>query len=77
MFLFHFLSQKQYQKENSTYQKALADTTQMYEKKIAELIQQLNEEHARFEGVEEEFATEKKLLREHQNSNQVKCVYLN
>ncbi|PSR92994.1 Kinesin-like protein [Actinidia chinensis var. chinensis] len=67
----HQKSMQQYQKENSTYQKALADTTQMYEKKIAQLIQQQNEEHTRFEGVEEELATVKKLSREHQNSNQI------
>ena len=40
--------------KNSTYQKVLADTTQMYENKIAELVKQLQDEHARFECPEEQ-----------------------
>uniref|UniRef100_A0A5B7C3W1 Protein ARMADILLO REPEAT KINESIN1 n=1 Tax=Davidia involucrata TaxID=16924 RepID=A0A5B7C3W1_DAVIN len=74
----HQKSLQQHQMENSTYQKALADTTQMYEKKIAGLIQQLEDEHARFEGVEEQFeGVEEQLditnkpLSDHQNSNQI------
>ncbi|KAA8539266.1 hypothetical protein F0562_025958 [Nyssa sinensis] len=67
----HQKSLQQHQMENSTYQKALADTTQMYEKKITELIQQLEDEHARFEGVEEQLNITKKLLSDHQNSNQI------
>ncbi|GMQ09884.1 hypothetical protein CsSME_00053106 [Camellia sinensis var. sinensis] len=57
--------------ENSTYQKALSDTTQMYEKKIAELKQELDDGHAYFKGVEEELDITKMQLRDHQNSNQI------
>ncbi|GLT88836.1 hypothetical protein SLE2022_068450 [Rubroshorea leprosula] len=45
---------QQLETQNSIYQKALADTTQMYEKKIKELTKQLEEEHARFEGMQEQ-----------------------
>lgn len=37
---------EQHQLESSTYQKVLADTTQMYEKKIAELLQRLEDENS-------------------------------
>ncbi|KAI4351365.1 hypothetical protein L6164_005737 [Bauhinia variegata] len=47
----------QYQLENSAYQKVLAETTQMYEKKIAELT--------------EELGTMKKLLNDHQKSMKI------
>ncbi|KAF8395265.1 hypothetical protein HHK36_019207 [Tetracentron sinense] len=60
----------QHQLENSTYQKVLADTTQMYEKKIAELIKQLEDEHARSECAEEQLDVVKKLLSDHQKSIQ-------
>ncbi|KAK9283049.1 hypothetical protein L1049_011277 [Liquidambar formosana] len=53
--------------ENSTYQTALADTTQMYEKKVAELLKQLEDEHARFESAEEQLDLAKRLLSDHQN----------
>lgn len=46
----------------STYQNVLADTTQMYEKKVAELTKQLEEEHLRTSGAEEELCSLKKLL---------------
>ncbi|KAM1125755.1 hypothetical protein FF1_041024 [Malus domestica] len=62
---------QQHQMENSAYQSALADTTQMYEKKIAELMDQLENEHARFEDLEEQLDVEKK-RRNHQNSVQGK-----
>ncbi|GAY54534.1 hypothetical protein CUMW_157380 [Citrus unshiu] len=61
---------KQYEMENSTYQKALADTTQLYEKKIAELNKKLEDEHACFEGAVEQLDMVKKLLSDYQNSNQ-------
>ncbi|CAL5363445.1 unnamed protein product [Camellia sinensis] len=67
----HQKSMQQYQKENFTYQKALTDTTQMYEKKIADLKQELDDGHARFKGVEEELNMTKMQLRDHQNSNQI------
>ncbi|KAM1019719.1 hypothetical protein ACFX15_040323 [Malus domestica] len=62
---------QQHQMENSAYQSALADTTQMYEKKIAELMDQLENEHARFEDLEEQLDVEKK-RRNRQNSVQGK-----
>ncbi|GMQ06787.1 hypothetical protein CsSME_00051237 [Camellia sinensis var. sinensis] len=54
--------------ENSTYQKARSDTTQMYEKKIVELKQELDDGHAHFKGVEEELDITKMQLSDHQNS---------
>lgn len=59
--------------QNSTYQLALAETTQMYEKKISELIEQLEDDHARFEDLEEQLDLAKK-ERDHQNSMQVKLI---
>ncbi|KAH9703949.1 kinesin-like protein KIN-UC [Citrus sinensis] len=59
---------KQQQLDNSSYQKVLADTTQMYEKKITELIKQLEIEHARSEGAEEQVDTMKKLISDNQKS---------
>ncbi|CAL5360959.1 unnamed protein product [Camellia sinensis] len=50
--------------------KALADTTQMYEKKIAELMKQLEEQQARSESAEEQLDVMKKLLSDHQKSMQ-------
>lgn len=57
--------------ENSTHQKVIADTTQMYENKIAELVKQLQDEHARFECLQEQLYLSKKLLSDDQNSKQV------
>ncbi|KAB2595950.1 armadillo repeat-containing kinesin-like protein 1 [Pyrus ussuriensis x Pyrus communis] len=62
---------QQHQTKNSAYQSALADTTQMYEKKIAELMDQLENEHARFEDLEEQLDVEKKQCNR-QNSMQGK-----
>lgn len=67
----HQMSIQQHQMESSTYQKALADTTQMYEKKVAEILKQLEDEHARFEDAEEQLDVAKKLLNDHQNSMQM------
>ncbi|KAL8130611.1 hypothetical protein V2J09_019766 [Rumex salicifolius] len=67
MSLEHF---KQKQQENSTYQKALADTTQMYEKQIQELIMQLENERGRCEGAERQLDAMKKLLSDHERSIQ-------
>lgn len=47
----------------------------MYEKKIAELVKQLQDEHAHFEGAEEQLHLAKRLLSDHQNSIQV-TLYL-
>uniref|UniRef100_A0A2C9VY08 Kinesin-like protein n=1 Tax=Manihot esculenta TaxID=3983 RepID=A0A2C9VY08_MANES len=56
--------------ENSTYQRALAETTQMYEKKIVDLVKQLEDEHAHFEEVKEQLYLAKKLLRDQEDSIQ-------
>lgn len=45
---------KQQQTENSSYQKVLAENTQMYEKKITDLLKQLQDEHARSESAEQQ-----------------------
>ncbi|KAL6123914.1 hypothetical protein ACLB2K_076430 [Fragaria x ananassa] len=58
---------QRHEMEHSTYQKALADTTQMYEKKIAELMEQLEDECSRFEDLNEQFNLAKKLC--HQQSS--------
>lgn len=62
---------QQHQLENYTYQKVLADTTQMYEKKIADLKKQLEVEHARSVSTKEELEVMKKVLSEHKKSIQV------
>ncbi|XP_044508679.1 kinesin-like protein KIN-UC isoform X5 [Mangifera indica] len=66
----HQRSMKQYEVENSMYQKALADTTQLYEKKIAELNKKVEDEHTRLEVVQEELDLTKKLLNDYENSVQ-------
>ncbi|KAK9913187.1 hypothetical protein M0R45_037011 [Rubus argutus] len=58
---------QRHEMEHSTYQIALADTTQMYENKIAELMEQLEDEHSRFEDLKEEVNLAKKLR--HQQSS--------
>ncbi|KAK4385640.1 Kinesin-like protein KIN-UC [Sesamum angolense] len=45
---------KQQQLDNSTYQKVLADTTQMYEEKIADLMKQIEDANVRCLSAEEE-----------------------
>ncbi|KAF5742558.1 Armadillo/beta-catenin repeat family protein / kinesin motor family protein isoform 1 [Tripterygium wilfordii] len=62
-------SQKQ-EVENTTYQNVLADTTQMYEMKIAELIKQVEDDRARTESAEQQFDVMKKLLSDHQKTIQ-------
>ena len=52
----------------------LADTTQMYEKKISELIKQLENERARCERAEERLNLTKNLLGDYQKS--IKVSYL-
>ncbi|GJV64632.1 kinesin-like protein KIN-UC isoform X1 [Tanacetum coccineum] len=59
---------KKYQAETSTYQKVLADTTQMYETKISELMSHLEDERERASSVEEQLDLMKNLLSEHQKS---------
>ncbi|KAL3838294.1 hypothetical protein ACJIZ3_022885 [Penstemon smallii] len=53
---------KQQQLENSTYQKVLADTTQMYEEKIADLMKQIEDETMRSNYAEEENERMKKQI---------------
>ncbi|KAK9124162.1 hypothetical protein Sjap_013764 [Stephania japonica] len=53
---------KQNDLEKYSCQRMLADTTQMYEKKITELMAQLEDEQARFESVQEQLAKMKILL---------------
>uniref|UniRef100_A0A803N0J7 Kinesin-like protein n=1 Tax=Chenopodium quinoa TaxID=63459 RepID=A0A803N0J7_CHEQI len=59
---------KQNHQENSTYQKALADTTQMYENQIAALIEQLKDERARYERAGNQSDVLKALLSDHEGS---------
>ncbi|XP_022765450.1 kinesin-like protein KIN-UC [Durio zibethinus] len=61
---------QQHEMENSKYQKALAVTTQLYEKKIMELTKQLEDEHTRFEGAQEQLHLANNLLTDYQNSMQ-------
>lgn len=57
--------------ENSRYQKALLDTTQMYENKIAEMSKQLKDEQSHSEMLKEQLDSVKKLLSDNQVSMQV------
>jgi kinesin family protein 5 len=61
---------KQYQSESGRYQKVLADTTQMYEKKIADLMKALDDERAEREGAEEQVDVMKKILNDHEKTMQ-------
>ncbi|XP_043702996.1 kinesin-like protein KIN-UC isoform X3 [Telopea speciosissima] len=57
--------------EDFTYQKALMDTTHMYEKKILELTGRLEDEHACAESAHEQLAIAKKLISDYQKSIQI------
>ncbi|KAL2922589.1 Kinesin-like protein KIN-UC [Bienertia sinuspersici] len=59
---------KQNQRESSTYQKALADTTQMYENQIAALIEQMEDERVRCERAEKQSDDLKAVLCDHESS---------
>ncbi|KAI9071477.1 hypothetical protein K1719_046561 [Acacia pycnantha] len=54
--------------ENSAIQKVLAETTQMYERKIADLIKQIEDKHSFAELAAKEQETIQKLLNDHQKS---------
>ncbi|KAL9680057.1 hypothetical protein QQ045_017932 [Rhodiola kirilowii] len=56
--------------DNSSYQKVLADTTQMYETKISELMRQLEDERACSETAEDQVHFLKQLVSDHQKSSQ-------
>lgn len=64
------LKQNKHQLENSTYQKVLADTTQMYEKKVMELIKQLEDERSRSASLEEQLAEMCQNLSDNKKSHQ-------
>ncbi|KAI3416662.1 Kinesin-like protein, partial [Psidium guajava] len=70
LFSDHQITIQQHEMEHCSYQKTLDGTTQMYEKKIADLMKQLEDEHGRFEAVEEQFGLAKKLLSDYQSSMQ-------
>lgn len=55
---------------------ALAESTQKYEKKIADLIQQLKDEKARSVAAEEQLVASRKLLGDNQNIIQVSYIYV-
>lgn len=61
-----------YKDDSFSYQKDLADTTQMYEKRISKLIQ-LDDTQAYFKGVEEELETTKKHLIDPHYLKKVEC----
>lgn len=56
------LVKDQHQNENSTYQKVLADTTQLYERKIAEIVKQLEVERAKSGSANEQLDETRKQL---------------
>ncbi|KAF7833676.1 kinesin-like protein KIN-UC isoform X2 [Senna tora] len=58
---------KQQEVENSAYQKALAHTTEMYERKVMELVKQVEDEHRQFECAQEQLDLAKRLLNDQQN----------
>ncbi|KNA07435.1 hypothetical protein SOVF_171950 [Spinacia oleracea] len=59
---------KKNHQESSTYQKALADTTQMYENQIAAMIEQLEDQRVRSGRAENQSDALKALLRDHEDS---------
>ncbi|KAD2804795.1 hypothetical protein E3N88_38172 [Mikania micrantha] len=68
---------EQYEIETSAYKKVLADTTQMYEKKIAELMSHLEDERERSNSIEKQLDSMRNLLSEHQKSmeqHQIECA---
>ncbi|KAK1416612.1 hypothetical protein QVD17_32403 [Tagetes erecta] len=67
----HQKSIEKYQVEHATYQKALAETIQMYEQKNKELVIQLEDEHARCVGLEEQVMLLKRASTDHQISPQI------
>jgi glutathionyl-hydroquinone reductase len=59
---------KQQQLENSAYEAKLADTSQVYEKKIAELVQRVEDEQARSTNAEHQLTEMKNILSKQQKS---------
>ncbi|GAA0169671.1 microtubule binding motor protein [Lithospermum erythrorhizon] len=64
---------QQNQMEDSKYQKALAETTQMYEDKISNLTQMLADERARSETLQVQFQVAKTELNDHRISAQTEA----
>ncbi|OAY81135.1 Armadillo repeat-containing kinesin-like protein 1, partial [Ananas comosus] len=60
------VKQNEQQLENSSYQKVLADTTQMHEQKIVELLKQLEDEQSRSASLEKQLNETKQHLSEAQ-----------
>lgn len=67
----HEKSMEQYEIERCTYQKALAETTQMYEKRIMELVEQVDDENARCIGLKEQVISLKKASNDHHSSLEI------
>ncbi|ONK71845.1 uncharacterized protein A4U43_C04F12980 [Asparagus officinalis] len=65
------LKQNKHQLESSTYQKVLADTTQMYEKKMVELIKQVEQEESHSSDLEGQLMEMRKHLIDSETSIQV------
>ncbi|KAL4575234.1 hypothetical protein LXL04_022076 [Taraxacum kok-saghyz] len=59
---------EKYEVETSTYQKVLADTTQMYEKKISELMSHLENEQERSNTVDQQLDSMRKLVSGYEKS---------
>ncbi|KAK4367067.1 hypothetical protein RND71_014947 [Anisodus tanguticus] len=64
-------SMQHHQKEASIYQKELADTTLMYEEKIAQLEQQLKDEHAHVENAKEQLHAIEEQFADHETSTKI------
>ncbi|CAN4114988.1 unnamed protein product [Withania somnifera] len=60
-----------HQKEASIYQKELADTTLMYEEKIAQLEQHLKDEHARVENAKKQLHAIEEQFTDHETSTKI------
>ncbi|XP_070001732.1 kinesin-like protein KIN-UC isoform X1 [Nicotiana tabacum] len=58
-------------KQTSIYQKELADTTLMYEEKIAQLEQQLKDEHSHVENVKEQLHAIEEQFTDHETSAKI------
>ncbi|CAI9091153.1 OLC1v1026100C1 [Oldenlandia corymbosa var. corymbosa] len=67
------MSMQKVEMENSRYQKALAESTQMYEGKIAKLSKQVADEHSRFTDAEEQLNSVRNLLSDQQSLVQMQA----
>ncbi|PKU63907.1 Armadillo repeat-containing kinesin-like protein 1 [Dendrobium catenatum] len=62
-----------HQLESSAFQKLLADTTQMYEEKVAELIKKFEAEHSQVSSLEEQFVSVRQQLSDSIDSLEDAC----